>query len=113
MAAAIALEEMSAVWGRLCCYGLEDALGLRTSSVINAVDQMLDGVVLCAFVRGRTADPAEVVRWYRRACLAFDRGARESGVSPIEGVPRPDDEFPVVWECVVKRCEAAGIPVER
>lgn len=113
MAAAIALEEMSAVWDRLYCYELEDALGLNSPSVVNGVDQMLDGAVLCAFGRGRTADPAEVVQWYKRACLAFDRGALESGVSPIEDVPRPDDEFPVVWERVVRRCEAAGIPVER
>ena len=27
--------------------------------------------------------------------------------------PRPDGGFPVVWERVVGRCEAAGIPVER
>lgn len=37
-AAAIALEEMSAVWGRLWCYELDDALGLRSPSVVNGVD---------------------------------------------------------------------------
>lgn len=113
MAAAIALEEMGVVWDGLCCYELEDALGLNSPSVVNGVDQMLDGAVLCAFGRGRAADPAEVVRWCKRACLVFDRGALGSGVSPIEGVPRLDGEFPVVWERVVGRCEAAGIPVER
>ena len=89
MAAAVALEEVGAVWGGLYCYGLEGALGLNSLSVVNGVDRMLDGAVLCAFGRGRAADPAEVVRWYRRACLVFDRGVLESGVSSIEDVPPP------------------------
>lgn len=93
MAAAIALEEMGAVWGRLYCYELEDTLDLHSPSVVNGVDQMLDGAVLCAFGRGRTADPAEVVQWYKRACLAFDRGALGSGVSPIEDAPAPRMSF--------------------
>ena len=66
------------------------------------------GAVLCTFGRGRPADATTVSWWYKRACLALNLGALESGVQLVEDAPRPEDEFPVVLGRIVKRSEAAG-----
>ena len=105
--AAIMIEEMSkAVCDRLSCC---EADGIpRLSDVNEWADKMLDGAVLCTFGRGRHADAATVSWWYRRACLALNLGALGSGVQLVENAPRPEDEFPVVLDRIVKRSEAAG-----
>lgn len=69
---------------------------------------MLDGAVLCTFGRGRHADATTVSWWYKRACLALNLGTLGSGVQLVENAPRPEDEFPVVLDRIVKRSEAAG-----
>lgn len=105
--AAIMIEEMSkAVCDRLSCC---EADGIpRLSDVNEWADKMLDGAVLCIFGRGRSADATTVSWWYKRACLALNLGALESGVQLVEDAPRPEDEFPVVLGRIVKRSEAAG-----